>query len=143
MRRAAFQQGQAHIAFNFRGGKADVMQRHDQAQTIQILIVILPATHHLLNRTAQSPAFVLIQNFNGNLVVPACFFPGHGGAAFPSARFRGSGFIIGFPKQMSNAYAVSQEIIKMHSWKTQAPVYLGGIAAWICASSAETAGAWA
>ena len=41
-------QKQAHIGFCFFGGKANVVQRQNDTEPLQIFVIVLPYTHHFL-----------------------------------------------------------------------------------------------
>ena len=68
---------QAHIVFHLFGGKADVMERQDGAEALEILVVVLPRAHHRFYRAAQAPAFIFLQNRNRNPIALACLLPRH------------------------------------------------------------------
>ena len=67
-------QQKTHIGFHLVGGKADIVQRHDGTEPLQILVIVLPRTHHLFHHAAQSPAFIFVQNVGWDTVAAAGFF---------------------------------------------------------------------
>ena len=71
-------QQKTHIGFHLVGGKADIVQRHDGTEPLQILVIVLPRTHHLFQRAAQSPAFILVQNMGRDTVALAGLVLCHG-----------------------------------------------------------------
>ena len=70
-------QKQAHIGFCFFGGKANVVQRQNDTEPLQIFVIVLPYTHHFFDCVAQSPALILLQDGNRDIVVLACFLLRH------------------------------------------------------------------
>ena len=73
----AFSEASASFCFNLLSVKSDIMESHDKAQPLQILVIILPGAHHLFYRVASAPAFIFFQNFFGNLILSAYLVNGH------------------------------------------------------------------